>query len=96
MGNAAENGLGAVWNSYSYITLRKAILTGDNLPPHCDKCDRAPEIEPFVMQMDIAARQANTLQDKECKMFLKKNSWRYPEYVRGVKSIGQDPVKLNI
>lgn len=96
MGDAAENGLGAVWNSDSYITLRKAILTGKNLPPHCDKCDRAPEIEPFVMQMDIAARQAKTLQDKECKMFLEKNSWRYPEYVRGIKSIGQDPVKLNI
>ncbi len=96
MGNAAENGLGAVWNSESYVALRKAILTGNNLPPHCDKCDRAPEIEPFVMQMDIAARQVKTLNNKECQMFLKKNLWRYPEYISGMKSIGQSPVELDI
>ena len=95
MGNAAKDGLGAIWNSQSYVTLRKAILTGENLPPHCDKCDRATEIEPFVMQMDIALRQVQLINNRDSKLFVERNMRRYSEYVRELEMIGVKPIKLN-
>lgn len=95
MGNIHEKDLASVWNSDVYIRLRRALLSGDNLPPYCDSCERAPEVEPVIMQMDIASRQAQN-GNAESQTFIRENKQYLQEYIQGIKSIGNVPVSCNI
>ena len=94
MGNTDKDSFGSIWNSDGYTALRKALLTGKDLPEYCIKCERAPVVNPFVLQMDIASRQIKIIDNKNTQIFLKRNLRRYPEYARGMKSIGKSPQKL--
>lgn len=94
MGDVTNGGLAAVWDSDAYVSLRRALLTGENLPAYCDKCERAPVVEPFVMQMDVALRQAQFGVEYGAA-FVKENMELYPEYVRAMEAIGQRPVELD-
>ncbi len=96
MGNTNTDSFGSIWNSEGYTLLRKALLTGKDLPEYCVNCERAPVVDPIVLQMDIAARQVKIINNKNTQLFLRRNLWRYSEYVNGMKSIGQSPEKLNL
>lgn len=87
MGNVSPDGFTFVWNSDEYTNIRRALLTGRDLPPYCVECDRAPVVEPFVMQMDIALRQNISSDNKEAWNFVRYNKRRYGEYVRRMASI---------
>ena len=94
MGDVNNGGLAAVWDSDGYVSLRRALLTGENLPCHCYRCERAPVVEPFVMQMDVALRQAQ-FGIEQGAAFVKENMGLHPEYVRAMETIGQRPVELD-
>lgn len=91
MGNALESGFFTVWTGEKYIQLRRALLSGKNLPPYCIDCDRAPVVDPYILQMDIALRQLLVAPNIDAiKFFLKNRKW-YPEYVSAMKEIAVQP-----
>jgi len=92
MGNANDGGLGAVWSNDAYMSLRRALLTGENLPGYCDNCERAPMVDPVVMQMEIALRQANN-NVEESKIFVRENMMHYAEYSEAIKNAGGVPIE---
>ncbi len=87
MGNTS-NGFASVWNGSSYVKIRKALLTGKDLPSYCYECERAPIVDPFVLQMDVALRQLWRYPNEEFRKFIKRNKKRYPEYVKTMKELG--------
>lgn len=88
MGNASENGFSSIWNGDGYVSLRRALLTGEGLPSYCLECERAPEVDPITMQMEVALRQVYLFPFDELKEFIRMIKSRYPDYVEEMKRIG--------
>ncbi|MCK4784389.1 MAG: radical SAM protein [Desulfobacteraceae bacterium] len=88
MGDASIDGFFSIWNGEKYTKIRYALLTGENLPSYCYKCERAPLVNPFVMQMDIALRQLILSPNGSAFNFVNRNRDRYLEYVDAMKQIG--------
>jgi len=88
MGDANVDGFFSIWNGEEYTKIRLALLTGENLPSYCYSCERAPLIDFFVMQMDIALRQLILSPNRSTYYFVKRNKGRYPEYVDAMEGIG--------
>lgn len=96
MGNAEKESFGEIWRGYDYVKIRKALLTGEDMPPYCLNCERAPEVSPIVLQMDVALRQLYYFKNDGLKKFVIANRSYYPEYVEGIKKIGGWAVPFDV
>lgn len=49
-----DSGVGNVWNGAKYRAIRTALLTGDDLPVYCHRCEYRHEGPTWVLQLHVA------------------------------------------
>lgn len=95
MGNARQDGLGAVWNGDKYRAIRRSLLTGDELAPYCTACEYRHSGPAWMLQLHLAlhALYAGVL-DNEVRELAARHLHRYAEYQAKCIYYGLSPFAL--
>jgi len=82
MGSVREGGLAKVWSNAKFQKLRRALLSGNDLPPYCNKCDYRFEGPPWLLVLHLALLTYNRSKQKDADVagLIRRYEHRYPEY----------------
>lgn len=82
MGSVREGGLAKVWSNARFQKLRQALLSGQDLPPYCDKCDYRFEGPPWLLVLHLALLTYNRSKQKDADVadLIRRYEHRYAEY----------------
>lgn len=83
-----DDGLGNVWNSEKYKTIRRALLSGEDLPPYCELCEYTGLGPAWVLQFHVAIIIYNQTKDETVLEYIRKNDHRYEIYEKHCKEGG--------
>lgn len=92
MGNADHSSFGVVWHGESYTALRRAMITGENLPGFCSHCPRAPNVHPKTMEMHVALLHSRSTGGTAGSLIALRNAAHYRRYRRELAALNISPI----
>lgn len=81
-----------VWNFFKYKALRRALLTGVDLPPACVHCERYPEVAPDILALHVALTLHAREPRKETARMIDRLSPAKEAYAETLKNLGVAPI----